>query len=248
MAKRSLHRLAFLSADLYVGVSEPMIRRFAESACVPPERCRLVPNGIVPFRCDAGDRARVRGELGIPQDAVLIVLVSRATQYKGIDFAIRCLAEILAGAPSDVDVHAVHCGDGPDLERFRDLTEELGVANRVRLLGLRTDVHAVLCAADIGFHPSSGEGMSLAVLEFLCAGLAVLTSDRPSVCVAIAPGITGLTYKHGDVSDAVRKLRELILDPELRRRLGDAGAKGCRREYDLAKTNQIFLERVVSEL
>lgn len=247
-AKRLLHRLALFSADIYVGVSEPVVRRFTESAGVPPERCRLVRNGIVPFRCDTGDRARVRSALGIPQDAVLIVLVSRATRYKGIDFAIRCLAEIIRHLPSDVGVHAVHCGDGPDLERLRELTEELGVADRVRLLGHRTDVRAVLCAADIGFHTSSGEGMSLAVLEFLCAGLAVLTSDRPSVSVAIAPGITGLTYRHGEVSDAVRKLRELILEPDLRRRLGDAGSEAGRRDFDLAKTNQSFLENVVSEL
>jgi glycosyltransferase involved in cell wall biosynthesis len=207
-----------------------------------------VTNGIHLFEPDPGLRMEVRDRLGIPRDAVLIVLVSRATFYKGLDFAVRAMARLLDAPGLGGRVYAVHCGDGPDAEACSRLAAESGIGDYFRFLGRRSDVRVILGAADIAFHPSRGEAMSLAILEFMCAGLAVLTSDLPSVSTAIDRGVTGLTYAHGSLEDAAAALRRLVDDPALRRELGTAAAAACRERYGLDTMNDTFMARVVPSL
>ena len=90
--------------------------------------------------------------------------------------------------------------------------------------------------------------MSLAILEFMNAGLAVLTSDLPSVCQAIDHGVTGLAYAHDDVNAAIDQLRKLIDDPALRRSLGAAAAATCKARYSLEGMNKVFGEVVAAKL
>jgi len=90
--------------------------------------------------------------------------------------------------------------------------------------------------------------MSLAILEFMCAGLAILTSNRQSVCTALDVGVTGLTYEYGDVDGAVDNLRLLVRNVKLRRSLGTKAMRVCRERHTLDETNRLFLERVVCAL
>lgn len=240
LAKRTLHALRFLSATAYVAVSPYIGTRLRENACVPARRCLVVTNGIEPFACAPDRRTTVRAGLGIPDAAVLVVMVSRATVYKGLDFAVRCLAEVSRALPEGRPMFAVHCGDGPDRAALEAQAAREGVADRVRFLGRRADVRDILCAADIAFHPSRGEAMSLSVLEFMCAGLAILTSDLPSVRTAIEPGVTGLTYRAEDLQSAAAQLRALVEDASVRATLGAAARAACVDRYTLAATNATF--------
>ncbi len=246
--KRALHATRVLSATSYVAVSSYVSTRLQVNCGVPARKCIVVTNGIHTFDCAGTDRAAIRDRLGIPKRAVLIVMVSRATVYKGLDFAIRVLAEVLRGPAMGEVVYAVHCGDGPDLERFREASREAGINDRLQFLGRRADVREVLCSADIAFHPSRGEAMSLSILEFMCAGLAVLTSDLPSVSTAIEPGVTGVTYRRESVTEAAAALRRLVDDEGMRRSLGSAAAASCRRQYTLEAMNRTFVDRVLPAL
>lgn len=246
--KSALHRLRVLSATLYVAVSTYISRRLQRNARVPANRCVIVSNGIMPIDSATVDRADIRERLNIPADAVLIVMVSRATYYKGLDFALRCFEAMLKEPRRKTELFAVHCGDGPDLKRFVEIADAAGISDRFRFLGRRSDVREILAAADIAFHPSNGEAMSLAILEFMSAGLAVVSSDLPSVCTAIAPGLSGLTYRHGHVDDAVRVLESVVDAPEFRRRLGSCAAATCRTQHTLDAMNREFVEQVIPEL
>lgn len=246
--KAALHAPGVLSASLYVAVSEYIGYRLRSNSRVPARRCVVVENGVRLFDCLSARRPEIRQRLGVPEDALLVVLVSRATYYKGLDFSIRCLALLLQDHSLRPRVHAVHCGDGPDLEDFKSLARLCGVDSNYHFLGRRQDIRDILCASDVAFHPSHGEAMSLAILEFMCAGLAILTSDLPSVCTPLDVGVTGLTYEHNNVNSAVDKLRTLVDDSQLRRSLGSTAASACRTKYALEKTNRLFLERVVSDL
>jgi glycosyltransferase involved in cell wall biosynthesis len=247
LLKDGLHRLRVFSANLYVAVSEHVRGRLLTAGRIPDELCTIVVNGIRIFSCDASGNARIRARIGVPEDAVLVVLVSRATYAKGVDFAVRCVANVLRDSGSR-QLYAIHCGDGPDLPAFEALAQDLGIQERFRFLGRRTDVREILCAADIAFHASRSEAMSLAVLEFMCAGLAVLTSDTPSVCAAFEPGISGLTYRRDDLESAGTALRTLMEDQHLRRRLGVAASESCRRRYSLETMNAAFVEKVLPSL
>jgi len=246
--KRSLQKLGIFSAHCNVAVSPYIGRRLTNNSCIPARRCRVVTNGIRIFDHTGHKRDAIRNELGIPNDAILVVLVSRITRYKGVDFAIRALSQLLSNPALRGRVYAVHCGDGPDRHEFEQLAQSVRVDSYFRFLGRRGDVHDILCAADIAFHPSNGEAMSLAVLEFMCAKLAVLTSDLPSVSTAIEPDATGLVYKHGDINTAATQLQKLVGDPALRKRLGEAARIACRDRYSMDAMNAAFVAAVLPEL
>lgn len=248
LLKAALHAAQVFSATSYVAVSSYISRRLQENCKVPERKCIVVTNGIRPFDPEATRRPAVRAALGVPDHAILIVMVSRATAYKGLDFAVRVFTGLLQDPATRERVYAVHCGDGPDLARFEQATRQAGIDGRVRFLGRRGDVREILGAADIAFHPSRGEAMSLSVLEFMCAGLAVVTSDLPSVSTALEPGVTGLTYRREDAADAVAVLRRVIDDEGLRRSLGSAAAEACRQHYTLDAMNATFVERVLPAL
>lgn len=245
LLKDAVHAFGLMSATLYVAPSPYMGRRLLEVGRVPPTRCAVVTNGIRLFERSPDRQAEVRARIDVPNDAVLVVMVSRATYAKGLDFAVRCLSELVNSPAPGACVYAVHCGDGPDLEAFAQMAAEAGLGARFRFLGRRSDVRDILGAADIALHPSKSEAMSLAILEFLCAGLAVVTPDLPSVSSAIEPGVTGLTYKNANLTDAVATLRRLVADATLRQSLGGAAAASCRTSYSLDTMNQAFAEKVI---
>lgn len=245
LVKDAVHTFGLMSATLYVAPSPYMGRRLREVGRVPPARCAVVTNGIRLFDRNPATEREVRAGIGVPEDAVLVVLVSRATYAKGVDFAVRCISELVNSPVPGPCVYAVHCGDGPDLEVFARMADEAGLGTRFQFLGRRNDVREILGAADIALHPSKSEAMSLAILEFLCAGLAVVTPDLPSVSSALQPGVTGLTYKNANLTDAVATLRRLVADAALRRSLGAAAAASCRTSYSLDTMNRAFVQKVI---
>jgi glycosyltransferase involved in cell wall biosynthesis len=247
-AKSWLHALRGFSATLYVAVSDHIRQRMELNGRVPASRCVVVTNGVQGFHRSAVDAGDLRQQLGVPQDAVLIVMVSRLTYYKGIDFAIRCFAHLFEDEGLRQRVFAVHCGDGPDRTAFTKLAQDAALGMNFQLLGRRDDVRAILCASDIAFHPSRGEAMSLAILEFMCAELAVVVPDLPSVSAAIQQGVTGVTYQAENVQSAASQLRSLIDDPPRRRMLGVAAADSCRRDFSLEAMSRRFAQVVVPVL
>jgi len=243
--KSLAHRVRPFACDRYVGVSEGTWDSFVQNWHVPKERCTVVKNGIQPFDCRPGSRARIRRLLGLPMDAVVVGLVSRATYHKGLDFAVRCLAEIGARTTGRAPIYFVHCGDGPNLQEFRALAIQLGVAERIRFLGRRPDVREILCACDLAFHPSRHEGLSLSTLEFMCAGLPVVVPDIPSVCAPIHHLETGLVYRAEDIGSGTDALASLARDGGQRREMGQRARQECLKQYTLESTGRIFDEQVV---
>ena len=241
----AVHASALGACTHYVGVSNYVGERLQENSCVPRSRCLVVENGIELFEPERSRRAAVRESLGVAQDAVLIVLVSRATVYKGLDFLVQCLARLHADAAVRDKFHVVHCGDGPDMERFRGEVRSAGMAAQVQFLGRRSDVRQILAAADLAFHPSRGEGLSLAILEFMCAGLPVVVPDRRSVCAPVEHEVTGLVYRAEDHAAACAALTRLIGDAALRARLGTAAQRRCAERFSLQMTNESFSRQVV---
>ncbi len=241
--KRVLHALRIFSPTLCVGVADHVRQKHIERGA-DPNRCVTVTNGIAPF--DIRDsRAATRQAIGVPEDAIIFASTGRATRLKGLDFAVRVIAAL-----SNVNdkIHFVHCGEGPDLERFRQLAVECGVAGRVHFLGRRNDVYDILSASDGAFHPSLTEAMSLAILEYMCAGLPVVVPDIPSVRLAIEDGQTGIVYPRGDIDGAAKALARLASEREQRQILGGAARRSCIEKYSLAVTRRQFAERVLPQL
>jgi glycosyltransferase involved in cell wall biosynthesis len=216
--------------------------RAVSSARIPRERTAVVQNGILPLECN-GDPAYVHKQLGIPEGSSVCVTACRADPYKRVDFVIevarRCVLEL------DLqDLYFVHCGDGPDLERLKELHRRSGLGDRLILAGRRSDVPDLLCSADYALHPSKGEAFSLAVLEYMSAGLAVLVPDLPTVSQAIRHEETGLVFPDGNAAAAADRLAEIHADSGRAKRLAAAAAAEVEGRYSLVEMHRAFDETV----
>lgn len=244
LIKAALRRFEPASCDLQICVS-PMIReRAVENARIPRDRTTVVQNGIEPIECPQDEhRDSVLDEFEIPPDGLVCVNVSRAQKYKRVGFLIdvakRCRDELKLE-----DLYFIHCGSGPDLPRLRKMIDERELSDRFVLAGYRSDVPRILCAADFALHPAKGEAFSLAILEYMSAGLATLVPDIPTVSQAIQHGSTGIIYEDGDADQAARFLARLRDDPQRRERLGSNASSMVRRRYSLDSMNRDF-DRVI---
>lgn len=112
-------------------------------------------------------RARKRAQLGIPQDATVLLSVGEVNRNKNHRLVLEAL-------PSLPDCRYVLCGRGPLLEEYRQRAWELGVADRVIFAGYRTDVPDFYRMADVFVFPSLREGLPVSVMEAMAAGLPIL--------------------------------------------------------------------------
>ncbi|HEX6039061.1 glycosyltransferase, partial [Longimicrobium sp.] len=134
------------------------------------DRVHVVVNGIESV--DPPTPAPLRRDLGIPADAVIALAVGGMEHNKGFDL----LIDAVAALPG---VHAVLAGGGTDAQRAAlvDRARTCGVADRVHLLGRRSDVPALVAACDLFVLPSRTEGFSVALLEAMADAKPILAAD-----------------------------------------------------------------------
>jgi glycosyltransferase involved in cell wall biosynthesis len=161
----------------------------------------------------------------VPADARVLLAVSRLTQQKGIDVAIRALPLL----PDDTVL--VVLGEGPERAALEQLARELGVTGRVFLPGRVPDVAAWLGRATVLVHPARWEGFGLGVLEAMLAGLPVVASHVSSLPELVVDGETGVLVQPDDPSALALGVATALEQPQL----GDAGRAHALREFSVAK-------------
>jgi glycosyltransferase involved in cell wall biosynthesis len=197
-----------------------------------------VLNGRDPhrFRPDPEARARLRAELGAADDTVVVAIVSRLVRHKGHSE----LAAALAALPADLKVVLWVVGDRLATDRGQDVVATLraaGLGDRLRLLGYRDDIPAVLAAADIFALPSHFEGLPMSVIEAMLCGLPVIATDIRGPREQVVAGETGLLVAPRAVQPMSQALRSLIVQPALRARMGAAGRQ---RALDLFTEDRVL--------
>ena len=217
--------------DVFLTVSEAEARdarrlRIASHA-------EAVRNGRDPaiFRPDPAARARIRGELGVPDDRVVVIAVSRLVWHKGYPE----LAAAMRAVP-EADLWVV--GDRLESDRGADMAAVLrsaGLGYRLRMLGYRSDIPALLAAADIFTLPSRFEGLPMSVIEAMLTGLPVVATNVRGPAEQVVDGVTGLSVPAGDAAALGAALGRLVRDPDLRARMGQAGRQRALDCYDEAK-------------
>jgi glycosyltransferase involved in cell wall biosynthesis len=117
-----------------------------------------------------------------------------------------------------------------------ELARTLGVEDRVRMLGFREDVGTVLGAADVVAVPSTApDPLPGAAIEAAAAGCAVVASAHGGLPEIIREGITGRLVAPGDAAVLARVAAELLDQPELRERLGEAASADVRERFSAAR-------------
>lgn len=117
------------------------------------------------------DRDAKRQELGVPVDAVLLLMIGELNSNKNQGTAIRALAQL-----KEEKVYCVIAGRGSLQGSLQALIDELGMSDRIKLLGFRKDIGALCKAADVFVFPSYREGLPVSVMEAMANGLPVACS------------------------------------------------------------------------
>ncbi len=205
--------------DGVVAISEG-VRACLTGGGVAPERVHVIHSAVDAQALRSGaDRATTREELGLaPEDVALLTLASLVPR-KGLDVLIEAFHGLATRAPTRLFV----AGSGPERERLEAAARSGGAAARIRFLGRRADRAALLSAADIFVLPSRQEGLGVAALEAMAAGLPVVASRVGGLADAVVDGRTGRTVAPGEPTALRAALAELVDDASLRRAFGAAG-------------------------
>jgi glycosyltransferase involved in cell wall biosynthesis len=228
---------AIVHSEESLHAASPRDVRLARRLAARIPRVNVVPSRAVGRSLvrDAGaPRARVllihRGTpdaepLPPPSNPPALVCVANLWPWKGQ----AVLLEAMRRLPSDVRLSLV--GAGPERDRLRERITDLGLGDRVDLLGYRSDPWATVPGAWAAVHPSFHEAMPFSVLEAMMRGLPVVATAVGGTPEAVADGETGFLVPPGDPSALAGALGRLVADPGLRRRMSVAGRETALREF-----------------
>jgi glycosyltransferase involved in cell wall biosynthesis len=199
----------------------------------------VVPNGVDLRRFRSTETSSATAE-AIGEAAAgrpVISVIGTLRPIKGTEHAIECAVELKR---SGVPFLMAMVGKG-EVDRYRRLAQSNAVDGVVWFSGETRDVPAILRHTDIFLGLSGGSGLSMAVLEAMAAGVAVVALDTPVYAQLITNGVNGLLAR--SVADLARACLALLNDPTERRRLGDAAARTAD-PYDW----RLVADRLVSVL
>jgi glycosyltransferase involved in cell wall biosynthesis len=194
-----------------------------------PERTVVVPNGVDVPRF-AVPRTRMAAELGLGPGPVAAA-VGRLEPVKGIDRLLAAWPEVLQRVP---EASALVVGDGSSRRTLEEQARSLGIAGRVRFVGARDDAPRLLACADVLVVPSRSEGMPLAALEAMAAGVPVVATAAGGLAAFAREGAAVVTESAAPAALG-GQIADLLLDAPRRARIGAAGRAAVQARHSTAR-------------
>lgn len=206
----------------HAAVTADIVRNIVDQG-VAPERAVTLHN----YASLEPGAAVERATLDTPADAPLLLALARLHWKKGLD----TLLEALAGLPG---AYLWIAGEGPIEAELKALAEKLGVADRVRWLGWRTDRAALLAACDVVAFPSRYEPFGNVTIEAWAAHRPIVVADAAGPAATVTPEIDALMVAKDDAAGLRAALARVIEDKALAARLVENGAKAYEAGYTRA--------------
>lgn len=245
-ADRWLRRLTHRA----IAVSHSTRQFLIDQRSVPAERVRVIWNGapldqFAPV--SLAERQRVRSELGLRDDHVVIGSIGRLSAQKGHRYLVDAFARL---APRHPRARLLLVGDGDEAPALRGQVQALGVQAQAVFAGHRTDIPQVLGAIDLLAIASLYEGTPLALFEAMAAGKAIVSTAVDGCREVLADEHTALLVPAADPEALAGALARALEMPELRATLA-AAARTASRQYDVADCvlqMQAVYDEVLAEL
>lgn len=157
------------------------------------------------------DKRAYKKSIGIPEDCVMLLSVGEMIERKNHEVIIRALGKL-----QNKNIYYVICGKGPLKEHLENLAKELGLSENVVFLGFRRDIPELCNTADISAFPSRIEGLGLAGIEAMAAGVPLVSSNVHGILDYVIDGKTGYACDPEDVDGFANAISKLATDKELR--------------------------------
>lgn len=243
------YRLVYLFDIHRVIVNSEATKRtmVGDAPWFPPEKAVVVYNGInmAPYDKLASQRdslrTKLRGSIGAPPDALVVMLVGELNERKQQRVMIEATPHVLAKFPS---VRVLFVGDGDDRAGLEATVRERGLQSSILFTGFRTDVPELMMGSDVLLLPSRVEGFGYVLVEAMAAGIPCIASNASSIPEIVEDGVTGILHAVGDSGALADAITDLLSDRKRARSMGEAGAKRAHEKFTfstmLDQVEQVF--------
>ncbi len=198
-----------------------------------PSKVQIIPNGLDFAQIPLHDRNEARALLDLSLDDSVVLVIGRMMFQKNHDLALRALSAI----PEDRrrNVVLLFAGSGELEVELRELAVSLGVWRNTRFLGYRTDVPQILAASDLLLMTSRFEGMPLALLEGMHAGIPILTTPWTGSRSMLGDGKYARISASWDVADLSSELMRALIEQKEMRAMASSAKEFVETEFTLER-------------
>lgn len=206
---------------------------------VHEEHITVIPNGIVPLPIENRNRLDIRKEAGMGADDLVLLSVGRLVYQKAHEILIACMPEVLKDFPN---TKVWIFGEGPLRADLQAQVERLGLSNSVKLPGKSDHIPSLLASADIFVLPSRWEGLPIALLEAMSAGLPCISTKVEGVDEVLVEGKHGLFVPVENPEMLAQAILQLLRHPETRSKMGEAAREHISTSYTVDRMCGQYLE------
>lgn len=232
--------------DMVIAISSSVATALA-TAPIPDSALRVIPSGVdtKQFLPTATQRATIRRQYGLSEASTVVLMAGALVKRKSPHTLIEAAAQLHSRRQQDQHAKQAGqalpplyliCGEGPLRQELEGHVRALGLASVFRFAGFCGDLPAHLAAADIFVHTPVWEGLGVAVIEALAAGLPVVASRVGGIPELITDGETGLLIPAQDPSALSNALLQYLRRPDWARTLGVRGQAKVRTHFDIETT------------
>lgn len=248
--KDALHNLLYNRITTAIAISSVIKKNLLDTTALTQDKIKIIFNGVdlTKFDKNKADRNKLRSELNISDDIILIGMTARFSPGKGHEEFLSSANEL---NKKFSNLHFVIVGEASHGEdEYSNKIKQLAgnyKLNNLTFSGYRSDMPDVLAAIDIFIFPSHAEAFGVALIEAMALAKPSVSAGSDGVLDITIDGETGLFFKPRDSNDLTEKLTILISDPEKRKILSNNAEKRVKEVFDLELITQQTI-KIYSEL
>lgn len=204
---------------------------------------QVIHNSIKPFEIKKTIRTEGRYYLQLSSTNIVVLSIGRLVYEKGHEFLIKAMSKV---KESNDNVKTYICGSGPLYEYLDGLIKDLNLQEHVKLLGYTENLTQLLASADVFVLPSRWEGLPMALLEAMMAGLPIIATQVSGVEEVIENKKHGLLIPTGDVDALAEAILQLTKSQEQRRKMGLISRKHILDNYSISVMANKYIDLILS--
>lgn len=227
-----VNRMLSPITDGFIACAKHHAWHLVEIQGFPGHKVFRIPNGVDTqrFRPDSNSRVKLRRELGVPSDAPLVGIVAALRSEKNHIQFVEAARQVLRHCP---ETHFVIAGDGPERANIEVQAAELGIVERVHMLGTRNDTPYILPGLDVFCLTSRNEANPVSILEALACQVPVVSADVGSVHETVISDQTGILTVPLAACETANAITQLLQDRDRAGRYGREGRRLVQKRWSL---------------
>ena len=240
-----LEKIASRMTNKIVALTDREKSDYITHKIVREGKCIVIHSGIELDRyreLTIEEKNKLKKEIGIPEDAMVVGTAGRLISVKGPEFMIKASQHISLESP---ETYLVFAGDGPLKEDLQTLAKETGTDKNIIFLGWRDDVPRILSVFDIFLLPSLNEGMGRVLAEAMALGKPIVASNVGGIPDLVIHGKNGYLVPPQNPEKLAKYTQLLLEDKDKREKMGRAGkemASGFTHEAMVQKIARLYEE------